>query len=232
MYNENIMNKERTEIDLSAYKKRNQYHWFSTFDDPTYGFNVLIDVDRLFRYCKENKISFFIAFSYAILKGVNSVDEMKMRIVDGHVYRYEVIHPTFTVMTESGVYQNCGFEMEEDFSKYAEECRKTIEKAKSIEVGDELDVFPMCKEPNVVFMTSLPFLSIEGMNHPIPSGNPDNMSVPRIFFDKAKDRGHGRIEVLLNITVSHSVVDGFPLGKCFEAIQNNVNCIDYFKMQN
>ncbi len=226
------MNKERTEIDLKTYKKRNQYNWFSTFDDPTYGFDVLIDVDKLFKYCKEKGISFFIAFSYAVMKGVNSIDEMKMRIVDGHVYRYEVIHPTFTVMSESGVYQNCGFEMQDDFSAYARECRKTMEEAKTMQVGDELDVFPMCKEPNVVFMTSLPFISVEGMNHPIPSGNRDNMSVPRIFFDKASDRGRGRIEVLLNITVSHSLVDGFPLGKCMEVIQNGTKCIDIFNLEN
>ena len=58
------------------------------------------------------------------------------------------------------------------------------------------------------------------------------MSVPRILFDKASDRGYERIEVLLNITISHSLVDGFPLGKCIEVIQNGTKCADIFDLEN
>lgn len=37
-------------IDKKTFKKINQYNYFSTFDDPTYGFNIKIDVTNLVNY--------------------------------------------------------------------------------------------------------------------------------------------------------------------------------------
>jgi hypothetical protein len=53
---------QRTEIDLLTYPKRNQYAWFSTFPDPSYGFDVDIDVDSVVALAKSRGDSFFPYF--------------------------------------------------------------------------------------------------------------------------------------------------------------------------
>ena len=58
----------RKEIDMETYPKRNQYRWFSTFQDPTYGFDVDIDVNDLVLLTQKRKQSFFIYFYYIILR--------------------------------------------------------------------------------------------------------------------------------------------------------------------
>lgn len=215
----------RTEIDMKTYPKRNQYQWFSTFPDPTYGFDVEMDVTNVVTLAHQKKISFFESFLYFILKGVTDIDEMRLRIVDGHVYRYDVIHPTFTVMGDNGIYENAGCEMVDDFDGFTAAVRKTIEEAKHMPAGDNLNRFAVNNWPNVVYATSIPILSIKSVRHPTPAGNPDSLSVPRILFDRYRKREDGRHVVTLNITVSHVLVDGFPLAKCFKAIQERIDKI-------
>ena len=215
----------RTEIDLRTYRKRNQYEWFHTFPDPTYGFDVDIDVTNAVSLAKKKGISFFETFLYFIMMSVNSVPEMKLREVKGHVYLYDVIHPTFTVMGNDGIYQNAGCEMETDFDKFVHAVRKTIEAAKVLPSNEELDRYPMCREPNVIYATSIPILSLKGVRHPTPAYNYDSLSVPRTLFDRYRKDENNRYHCTLNITVSHTFVDGFPLAHCFQEIQRRIDAI-------
>lgn len=213
----------RKEIDMTTYLKRNQYNWFHTFADPTYGFNVDIDVDKVVRLSKERKDSFFPYFFFLLMRGINAIDEMRLREVDGKVYLYDEIDPTFTIMTECGVYQNGGMKMEWDFGKFYTGIKEVINRVKTLTPGDDIDMFPICKEPNCVYTTCIPILSIEGMNHPTPMNNHDSASIPRVCWDKYRLKEDGHYHVTLNITVSHTLVDGYPLGRCFKHIQEEAN---------
>lgn len=208
------------EIDLKAYPKRNQYQWFRTFPDPTYGFNVDIDVDEVVKLTKERKESFFPSFLYLVMLGVNSIDEMRMREIDNHIYIYDVIHPTFTVMNDEGIYQNAGTRMCSDFATFYENVRAKLDETKKLKASEALDRDPLCQSYDVVFATCIPTLSIKGVVHPIPANNYNNLSVPRILWDKYEKKADGRYHLTLNITVSHTLVDGFPLAACFNKIKD------------
>lgn len=209
----------KTEIDLKTYQKRNQYHWFHTFADPTYGFDVDIDVDSVARLAKSRHQSFFPYFYFIILKAVQDVPEMRMREENGKVYIYDEIDPTFTVMTHSGIYQNAGCRMSWDFKEFYQKVEDTIKEAEELPVNDVLDRYPICSQPNVLYTTCIPILSIKGMTHPTPAGNYDSLSVPRICWDRYRLENDGHYHLTLNITVSHTLVDGFPLADCFKRIQ-------------
>lgn len=213
----------RTQIDMKTYKKRNQYLWFKNYASSAYGFDVEMDVSQIVKISKEKKESFFSYFLYAVMKGVNAIEEMRMRIVDGKPYLYDYIHPTFTVMTKEGVYQNCGFEMMDDFSSFYQKAEAVIQEVKTLPVSDELDRFPICQTPNVVFATCIPILDFKGMTHPLPTSNQESLSIPRICWGKYHQVGENSYRVMLNITVSHAFVDGFPLAHCFEKIQETLN---------
>jgi chloramphenicol O-acetyltransferase type A len=215
------MSTMRKEIDLSTYKKRNQYRWFSTFADPSYGFDVDIDVDAVVRLAQAKGDSFFPYFLFLVVKAVNAIPEMRLREVNGKVFLYDMIHPTWTVMTVSGVYQNAGMPMEWDFLKFYEQVKELTEKTKKIEPGDEIDMFPICREPDVIYSTCIPTLEILGMRHPTPAGNHDSLSVPRILWDRFRKKEDCRFHLTLNITVSHALVDGFPLARCFNLIKSD-----------
>jgi len=209
----------RETINLATYSKRNQYRWFSTFSDPTYGFDVDMDVDRLVRLAKERKDSFFPYFLYLVTKGVNAIPEMRLRVVKGQLYRYDTIHPTWTVMTDSGVYLNVGMEMIEDFPSFYKAVKTLDDKSKTVIPSDALDNYVVGDGFNVIYATCIPFLKILAVKHPTPANNPESSSVPRILWDQYRLEGNGHYHLTLNITVSHALVDGFPLGRCFQEIQ-------------
>ena len=216
----------RKEINMETYKKRNQYQWFKNYPCSAYGFDVDIDVTKLVLLSKERKESFFPYFFFAAMKGINAIEELRMRIVDGLPYLYDRIHPTFTVMTKENVYQNCGFEMKDDFREFYETTKEVIEEVKNLPVSDKLDRFPICETPNVVFATCIPVLDFTGMTHPLPGGNQESLSVPRICWGKYHQKEDGSYHVMLNITVSHVFVDGYPLAACFKTIQEVVDDVN------
>lgn len=203
-------------IDKKDLKKINQYNWFGTFSNPCYGFNVKMDVTRLVNYSKENKQSFFINTLYLVTKALNSVEEMRMREVNGEIRIYDEINPTFTVMTVAGLFENAGFDMINDYKGFY---------AKAKEILDEVKNQTKVKESyndsalfNDYYMTCIPWLSMESMTHPLPDNNIESSSVPRICWDRFREE-NGKIVMLLNITVNHRFVDGYPLTQAFKRIQ-------------
>lgn len=215
----------REEINLKTYKKRNQYYYFSKFPDPTYGLDVDIDVTNLLIYKDKESISFFPLFLYLLTKAINSVYELHLREVDGKVYYYDFIEPTWTVMGDSGVYINVGCNYNEDLDTFVKNVTELNEKAKHMDPNDELDTSPLCLEPNVIFASCLPILHVKSFKHPTPSGNHDNLSIPRVLWDKYEKGLDGRYHLTLNITLSHTLVDGFPLAKVFLKLQELINSL-------
>ena len=107
-------------IKSEELKNQSQYRWFKTFANPCYGFNVKMDVTEVVKYCKETKTSFFINVLYLITTSLNSIEEFRIREVKDEIRIYDTINPTYTVMTDVGVYENAGFKMVAS-SKPAEE---------------------------------------------------------------------------------------------------------------
>lgn len=209
----------KTKIELKTYSKRNQYNYFHTFPDPTYSFNVNIDVSEIVKVSKERKESFFPLFFYCVMRGVNDIKEMRLREENNEVFLYDVIHPTFTVMNDEGIYINTGCEMSFDYNEFYSRVRSILDITKKTKAEDNLDTNPYCKKPNVVFATCIPLISITSVKHPTPAYNYDSLSIPRILWDKYQ-KVDDKYFTMLNITVSHTLVDGYPLAECFKKIQN------------
>ena len=205
-------------IKLEEFKKKKQYDWFKTFSNPCFGFNVKMNVSEVVKYSKNTNTSFFINILYLITIGLSSVEEMRLREVNGEIRLYDVINPTFTVMTKSGIYENAGFEMIDDYKGFYNKAKEVLETIKNQEFVKE--TFNDSELYNDYYMTCIPWLSMESMTHPLCDNNLSSSSCPRVCWDKYREE-NGKIVMLLNITVSHCFVDGYPLSCVFKNIQNN-----------
>ena len=209
-------------IDLNNFKKRKQYNWFKTFSNPCYGLNVKMDVTEVINYSKETHTSFFINVLYLITIGLSSIEEMRLREVNGEIRLYDTINPTFTVMTKNGVYENGGFEMVNNYNGFYNTAKNIIDQIKNQETVKE--TYNDDTLYNDYYMTCLPWISIEAMTHPLCDNNFESSSCPRICWDKYVEV-NGKYYMTLNITVSHCFVDGYPLSCAFKQIQDNFsNC--------
>ena len=168
---------------------------------------------------KETKIwvnnKFKNVFNHILKK---ASEEFKIREVKDEIRIYDTINPTFTVMTDVGIYENAGFKMVDDYKSFYKIAKEIIEKVK------KQTSFKQTYNDSMLFddyyMTCLPWISIEAMTHPLCENNNESLTVPRLCWDKYRIE-NGKHVMLLNITVSHCYIDGYTLSKGFAKIQEN-----------
>lgn len=203
------------EIDVKKWHRYKQYKWFNTFDDATYGMNVELDVTDLVKYTKENNKSFFVCFLYILLKGLNSIDEMRIRYVDGKVVMFDDINPAYTVMTEANTFENVTSKNYPDFETFYDKTKKDVENAKHQKKVKE--TYNEGRSFDEYYITCVPWINFSSLTHPIPFDKASQV-VPRVCFGKYHLESN-RYKMMLNITVSHEFVDGYPLSQVFLNIQ-------------
>ena len=209
------------EIDIETWNRKKQFLWFNSFYNPFYCINVKFDCTKVVNICKQIKKSFFVSFMYLVMKALNNIEEFRLRYIDGKVYLFDTINPAFTVMTQAGVFENVRHDMKEDFVEFYNLSRSVIEEAqKKQKVKDEYNT----KDYNEYYLTTTPWLNFESATHPIPDDK-NSLSVPRSCWGKYVKEGE-TYKMTLNINVSHALIDGDPMGRAFNDIQELANKAD------
>ena len=202
-------------IDIETWNRRKQFNWFNSFSNPCYCINAKIDCTKVVKITKENHKSFFVSFMYLVMKALNSIEEFRLRYIDGEVYLFDTINPAFTVMTDSGVFENVRHKMIEDFEEFYNLSKSVIDEAKKEQrVKDEYNT----DKYDEYYLTTTPWLDFESATHPIPDDK-NSLSVPRVCWGKYNLVGD-KFYLTLNINVSHALVDGYPVCKAFNELQS------------
>ena len=211
------------EIELNSWSRNKTYNWFMNFSNTTYSMNVKMDITALVNHVKKNNESFFIDLLYIVVNGLDSIPEMRMRLVNNKPVIYDKVNPAFTVMTESGTFENVRFERKNSFKEFYKLASTYIENAKKQKNIKKEDYNPKdCY--NEYYITCVPWVSFENITHPIPDDK-SSQSVPRICWDKY-NKIDDKYKLTLNITVSHLFVDGYPLSQAFNKIQELLDNAD------
>lgn len=203
------------EIDVKNWNRVKTYNWFKSFSNSTYGCNVRLDVTELVKFSKQKGQSFFINMLYLVLKGLNSVEEMRMRIENDKPVIYDDINPAFTVMTNAGTFENVRFENCAEYNEFYARAHYNIERAKKQVMIEDGEYNPNIY--NEYYLTCVPWLDFTALTHPIPD-DISSQCVPRVCWGKYILEGD-KYYLMLNITVSHIFVDGYPLSTTFNKIQ-------------
>lgn len=211
------------EIDIESWQRTKTYNWFNTFTNTTYSCNVIMDVTNLVEHTKKTKESFFIDMLYITVSGLNSIEEMRMRIVNDKPVLFDDINPAFTVMTEGGTFENARFDNNKEFKEFYNTAEEIINNTKKQSKIKKENYNPEnCW--NEYYITCLPWVSFTSISHPMPD-NKASQCIPRICWDKYREN-NGKYELTLNITVSHLFVDGFPLAAAFNKIQKLLDSVN------
>ncbi len=209
-------------LDMSKLHREEQFNWFKNISNATYSCGVEMDVTKLVKFSKENKQSFFIGMLYLVSKALNNIDEMRMRLVDDKPVIYETINPAFTVMAIDGVYKNARTNYHEDYSVFYKECREVIDNTKNLKnIKQEYNPAGVWNE---IYATCIPWIAITQFTHPIPDDK-SSQSVPRVCWGKFYEKD-GKYFINVSIAVSHVFVDGYPLAKAFNDLQELINRAD------
>lgn len=198
-------------IDIENWKRKDHYNYFKQFDYPHFNICANLDITRFYKYVKGNNLPFFVSLLYTSTKTANSVKEFRYRIREDVVIEHESVDPSFTVMTEGEVFSFCAVKFTDRFNTFKTAALKEIEKVKNnICIEDETG------RDNLLFITSIPWVSFTGITHPIQMRPVD--SIPRISFGKYFEE-NSRFKLPVSVQAHHALVDGLHVGQFFTIIQ-------------
>src|SRR5690554_3603431 len=200
-------------IDLTKWKRKEHFDFFSKMVSPTFGIVTEVDCDECYKNSKENGISFFANYLHKSMIAVNSVDELKYRIVDNEIIEFEKVHAGITVGREDETFGFGFVNFTLDFETFNAELKNEILAVKN-STGLRLNNDDVKKD--LIRHSTIPWNSFTGLLH--PSNLDQAESVPKITFGKFAIRNE-RKYLPVSIEAHHGLVDGFHLGKYLEEFQ-------------
>ena len=197
-------------VDLAAWGRADQFHFFRGFQRPHYAITARVDVTRL-KAGRREGLSPFRACIWAIGAGVHAVPELRMRFRGETVTEYDRIELSATVPLPDGNFNYCYLPWEEDFAVFDAEAARRIE---AVRAGLPLAANDGSRD-DLAYLSCLPWLDYTSLDNALPHAED---CIPRVSWGRFVEAG-GRWSCALTIQVHHALVDGRQVGDWFAAVQ-------------
>lgn len=205
------------EIDVSTWARRSTFEFFKDFEDPFFNITANLDVTGLRRFCRENELSYALSALFYSQLTVNSIRELRLRLLEGKIVEFESVESTQTILNEDETFSFCYFETKPTVQEFVTAGRAAIEKYKALKTFDV-----ETERLDLIYHSSIPWVSFTSFKHASRLNN--QQSVPRIVFGKVFADGESE-KMPVSIEVNHSLVDGVHVGKYFTEFQQLVDAL-------
>jgi len=203
-------------INFDTWERTTHYNFFKRMDYPHYNMCMNLDITNFFAKTKEKNIHFYYAMIYAATYALNQVEQFRYRIRGEQVVLHDMIHPSFTDMSEgTDLFKMVTVDMEKsilDFTKKAKE--------KSNNQSDYFVFKDVEGRDDLTYITCIPWVSFTHLSHTI-SFNKDD-SIPRLAWGK-HFKENNTILLPFSVQAHHSFVDGIHIGKYIDYLQEYLN---------
>ncbi len=202
-------------IDLDNWKRRDHFNLYRNLDFPYLNITTNVNITKLFSWSKDNQKSMFSCIAYLATRAANSIPELRLRIRGDQVVEHDLVHPSFTVLTDDETFGFATIQYSPDFSTFQQNVAKGIEATKlDPTIHDEPG------RDDMVFLTTFPWASFTQITHPVSINPPD--SFPRVTWGKYFEQGDQHL-MPLSLFANHALVDGLHVGRFFEFFQTWMN---------
>jgi chloramphenicol O-acetyltransferase type A len=206
------------EIDIENWNRKTTYEFFRDFEDPFFNLTANIDATRIYRFCKENNLSFALAILFYSLKTVNEIAEFRIRLVNEKLIEFDKIHATQTILNEDETFSFCYFELKDTIFEFDKAGKKAIEKYKKLKTFDV-----ETERLDLIYCSSIPWVSFTSFKHAQRFNN--TQTVPRIVFGKLFNSDDKKL-IPHSVEVNHYIMDGLHVGKYFNLLQKHFDNLD------
>lgn len=203
-------------IDLSTWKRKQHFEFFSQFEEPFYGVTIAVDVTIAMRNAKEKGISFFAYYLHKCVLASNQIENFKYRITpENQVVLYDHIGASATLMRSNETFAFSDIPYAQDLDTFAKSIQKETER---IEQSESL--FPPENPENVIHYSAIPWLNFSSITHARMFKRKD--SVPKISFGKVIEQNEKKT-MPVAIYVHHGLVDGLHISRFVDVFQKLLN---------
>ena len=204
-------------IDIENWNRKEHFHFFSKMASPFFGIVTEVDCTHTFNFAKENNFSFFALYLHKSMIAVNSVPELRYRIINEQVVEFDRIHAGATIGRSDGTFGFTFMNFTENFVDFNAELQKEILEVKNSTGlrlnNDDLHI-------DLIRHSTIPWNSFSGLLH--PTNLDPKESVPKITFGKFSVRDD-RKYLPVSIEAHHGLVDGLHLAKYLEEFQRQLD---------
>lgn len=193
---------------------------FINFNSTRYMMSARVDVEKLWKYCKESDKSFFVLTLGCMINAVNSVPRLKYRILDGKVVEYDHLDGVTPIMDEGNeVYKEMRVEIPQEFEDildwhdYVKELSSDILSGRKEGFSLEMEKRDFT---NIANFSCIPWVDFDAISNCVLN----NLQIqPLITWGKVNEN----YEMSVSITVSHVFVNGRDLGYFYENLQKELD---------
>jgi chloramphenicol O-acetyltransferase type A len=196
---------------------------FINFQSARYSMSARVNVEKLWNWCHENGKSFFIMSLGCLMNAVNSVDELKRRIIDNKAVEFDYLDGVTPIMNEDeGIYCEMRVQTPQEFDSiiqwhdYVKDLSADILSGKSESFFIEMEKRDLT---NIANFSCIPWVDFDMITNCTVKGKAIQ---PLITWGKVNEN----FEMSVSITVSHIFVNGRELGYFYENAQREFNNIE------
>lgn len=189
---------------------------FIDFLSTRYAISARVNVESMWNWCHENDKSFFIMSLGCLMNAVNSVPELKRRIIDGKAVEYDYLEGLTPIMDEGNkVYKEMRVKTPQEFDDilkwhdYVKKLSSDILSRKQEGLSLEMQQRDLT---NVANFSCIPWVDFDMITNCVVNGRAIQ---PLITWGKVNEN----YEMSVSITVSHIFVNGRELGNFYENAQ-------------
>ena len=204
-------------INIESWNRKEHFEFFSRMASPYFGITTEVDCTIAYDNAKENGNSFFAHYLHKSMIAVNSVKELRLRIVDNKVALFEKINAGATVGRADGTFGFIFVNFTDDFETFNNELQneiQTVLNSTGLRLNDD-DI-----KKDLIRHSTIPWTSFTGLLHPTNFDRTE--SVPKITFGKFSIR-EGKKYLPVSIEAHHGLVDGFHLAKYLSEFQRQLD---------
>ncbi|MFI3294469.1 MAG: CatA-like O-acetyltransferase [Rikenellaceae bacterium] len=212
---------KREKIDIENWGRKELYEFFKDFANPTVGITAEIECENGYRYARENNKSFFLVYSYAILRSINEIPEFRYRIeqspqeAEPAVYKYSLINLSSPIkVNKSGKYIQKNIDYNPDFETFHCGAKEEIAKVEESDVIFE----QKSAQGGIVSLSAVPDLHFTGISYTLRYEKGVNF-LPLVTVGKMVER-EGRKVIPIAISIHHGLVDGHHVTEFFKRVES------------
>lgn len=204
-------------IDTETWNRKEHFNFFSKMASPYFGIVTEVDCTKAYSFAKQKGHSFFAYYLHKSMLAVNSVEELKYRLVDGKIALFDVIHAGATIAREDGTFGFIFVPFSEEFETFNRELQREIQDVHNT-AGLRLNNDDIKK--NLIRHSTLSWTSFSALLH--PTNFDQTESVPKITFGKFSIRD-GKKFLPVSVEAHHGLVDGLHLSKYLTEFQKQLD---------
>jgi chloramphenicol O-acetyltransferase type A len=203
----------RAKIDMAKYARKSTFEAFLHHEVPVLSTTCEVDITTLYEFLKRYNLKFFPLLTLLIDKTMNEVEAMKHRIIDGELYAYSTIHPSFTILLPDNTISFCDathMDDEKMFYEHIVAFSDTTRQTVNLEMPEKNDRY---------FISNIPWIRFSSFTHPYLS---QYASIPIVTIGKFQKNSMGITTVPIALQVHHSLADGYHLGQFYTLLEQNI----------